>query len=259
MPDLEPIKAVPTVRVAKLETIGPVGPANRVEKAPRLAILSGPIFSRARDIIAANMNELLDRSDDQAVTIRRIIAEMEEVLVELRASAARSIADIKELRHASHRLVAQEAKWTDRAELALEKGREDLARQALVERSKARDIVEDLAREIGQIETVLANYERDIAKLESKLRDARRRQAAIAQRFESAITRARANEMIHGSRTESAFSRLEEMERRADMAEARADALSMGTSLDDEFEALKTSEQVDADLAALKAKMAERK
>ena len=258
MPDLEPIKAVPTVRVAKLETIGPV-PANRAEKAPRLAILSGPIFSRARDIIAANMNELLDRSDDQAVTIRRIIAEMEEVLVELRASAARSIADIKELRHASHRLGVQEAKWTERAELALEKGREDLARQALVERSKARDIVEDLAKEIGQIETVLANYERDIAKLEAKLRDARRRQAAIAQRFESAMTRARANEVIHGSRTEDAFSRLEEMERRADMAEARADALSMGGSLEDEFEALKTSEKVDADLAALKAKMAERK
>lgn len=257
MPDLEPIKAVPAVRVSRLDVLGPV-PAEPA-KAPRLAILSGPIFSRARDIIAANMNDLLDRSDDQAVTIRRIIAEMEEVLVELRASAARSIADIKELRGASERLARHEASWTERAELALDKGREDLARQALVERAKAAGIVEDLAREIGQIEGVLANYERDIAKLESKLREARRRQAAIAQRIESAMTRARANEIIHGSRTAGAFERLEEMERRADMAEARADALSMGSSLDDEFEALRTNERVDADLAALKAQLAARR
>lgn len=258
MPDLEPIKAVPAVRVSRLETVGPV-PAHEPAKAPRLAILSGPIFSRARDIIAANMNDLLDRSDDQAVTIRRIIAEMEEVLVELRASAARSIADIKELRSATDRLAHQQMLWTERAELALAKDREDLARQALVERNRASDIVTDLEAETGQIETVLRNYEKDIAKLEAKLRDARRRQAAIAQRFESAVTRARANEAIYGSRTEAALSRLEDLEREADLAEARADALSMGTSLDDEFDRLKSDEKIEADLAALKASLAARK
>ncbi|MBW0145651.1 PspA/IM30 family protein [Sphingomicrobium clamense] len=259
MPDLEPIKAVPTVRVAKLETVGPIRSDAEPAKTPRLAILSGPIFSRARDIIAANMNDLLDRSDDQAVTIRRIIAEMEEVLVELRASAARSIADIKELRSATDRLIRQQSLWTDRAELALAKDREDLARQALVERSKASDLIADLEGEVGQIETVLKNYERDIAKLEAKLRDARRRQAAIAQRFESAMTRARANEAIYGSRTESALSRLDDLEREADMAEARADALGMGNTLDDEFEQLKSDERVEADLKALKASLAAKK
>lgn len=258
MPDLEPIKAVPAVRVSRLETVGPV-PAGEPAKTPRLAILSGPIFSRARDIIAANMNDLLDRSDDQAVTIRRIIAEMEEVLVELRASAARSIADIKELRKATDRLAHQQKLWTDRAELALSKDREDLARQALVERSKANEIIEDLETEVGQLENVLKNYERDIAKLEAKLRDARRRQAAIAQRFESAVTRARANEAIYGSRTEAALSRLEDLEREADMAEARADALSMGSSLDDEFDRLRSDEKIEADLEALKASLAAKK
>ena len=213
------------------------------------------IFSRTRDIFAATMTELLDRSEDPARMIRMIILEMEETLVEVRASAARSIADGKEMRRAWKRLDELQASWTEKAELALSKDREDLAKAALIERQKAADMAEGLKAEIAVIDETLKGYEADIAKLQAKLREARARQNAIAARFESAVTRAKAREIMSGNRTEDAFSRFELLERRADFAEGRADALGMTgpKSLEEEIAELKASEKVDAELQAMKA------
>ena len=210
------------------------------------------IFSRTRDIFAANMTELLDRSEDPSRMIRMIILEMEETLVEVRATAARSIADIKEMRRACDRLDELQGDWTAKAELALSKDREDLAKQALVERQKAAEMAEGLHAEISQIEQVLKGYEADIAKLQGKLREARARQNAISARFESAVTRARAREIMNGSRTADAFSKFELLERRADFAEGRCEALGI-TSLEDEIDQLTADEAIDAELEAMKA------
>jgi phage shock protein A len=213
------------------------------------------IFSRTRDIFAANITEMLDRSEDPAKMIRMVILEMEETLVEVRASAARCIADSKEMRRALSRLDELQKSWTEKAELALSKEREDLAKAALIERQKAADMGDGLRDEIKVIDDTLKGYEGDIAKLQSKLREARARQNAIAARFESAVTRARASEIMNGSRTEDAFSRFEVLERRADFAEGRADALGMTgpKSLEEEIAELKADESVDAELAAMKA------
>ena len=213
------------------------------------------IFSRTRDIVAANMTELLDRAEDPSRMIRMIILEMEETLVDVRASAARSIADAKEMRRACARLDELQASWTEKAELALSKNREDLAKAALMERQKAGDMAVGLKAEIAVIDETLKSYEADIAKLQGKLREARARQNAIATRFESAVTRAKAREMLNGGRTEDAFSRFEILERRADFAEGRADALGMTgpKSLEEEIAELKSSEKVDAELEAMKA------
>jgi phage shock protein A len=213
------------------------------------------IFSRTRDIFAANITEMLDRSEDPAKMIRMVILEMEETLVEVRASAARCIADAKEMRRALSRLDELQKNWTEKAELALSKDREDLAKAALIERQKAADMGEGLREEIKVIEDTLKSYETDIAKLQGKLREARARQNAIAARFESAVTRARAREIMNGSRTEDAFSRFEVLERRADFAEGRADALGMTgpKSLEEEIAELKAAESVDAELEAMKA------
>ena len=213
------------------------------------------IFSRTRDIVAANMTELLDRAEDPARMIRMIILEMEETLVEVRASAARSIADAKEMRRACNRLDELQESWTDKAELALSKDREDLAKAALMERQKASDMASGLKAEIAVIDETLKSYEADISKLQGKLREARARQNAIATRFESAVTRAKAREMLNGGRTEDAFSRFEILERRADFAEGRAEALGMTgpKSLEEEIAELKSSEKVDAELEAMKA------
>ena len=228
--------------------------------APLAAWLGGPVFSRARDIFAANMAELLDRAEDPARMIRMIILEMEETLVEIRAAAARQIADIKELRSAMRRLEDMQDSWTEKAELALSKGREDLAKAALVEKQKAADIANGLTSEIVELEQVLRSYEADIAKLQSKLGEARARQNAIAARMESAFTRAKAREVMHGSRAQDAFAKFDLLEREADFAEGRAEALGMTgpASLEDRIAELKAAEKVDAELEAMKAALAAR-
>ena len=218
------------------------------------------IFSRTRDIMAANFADLLERAEDPSRMIRLIILEMEETLVEVRASAARSIADAKEMRRAMSRLDAIKDSWTEKAELALSKGREDLAKAALGERQKAADMAGGLVAEIAVVEDTLKTYEIDIAKLQGKLREARARQNSISTRIESAVTRAKARELLNGSRTEDAFSRFELLERHADFAEGRADALGMTgpKSLEEEIAELKAGDKVDAELEAMKAAMAAR-
>jgi phage shock protein A len=214
------------------------------------------IFSRTRDIVAANMAELLDRADDPAKMVRMIIAEMEDTLVEVRASAARTIADQKEMRRHIAKLAELEASWTEKAELALSKDREDLAKAALVERRKAAEMGAQLGEEVATLDAALRAAEDDIAKVQSKLREARAKQNAIATRLESANTKARLREMWNGPRTHEAFSRFETLERRADEAEGRAEAMGLTPkSLEDEFNELRSNDKIDAELAALKARL----
>ena len=258
MSELEVLEAKVPVRTPRLNEVEAEQPIQRL--APVASWFSGPVFSRARDIFAANMTELLDRSEDPAKMIRMIILEMEETLVEIRATAARSIADIKEMRRAVSRLDEIQDNWNAKAELALSKDREDLAKQALIERQKAAEMADGLRAEVGEIEAVLKGYEADIGKIQAKLREARARQNAIAARLESAVTRARAREIMHGSRTQDAFSRFELLERRADFAEGRADALALAgpKSLEEEIAELKAAEAVDKELEAMKAALAAR-
>ena len=215
------------------------------------------IFSRTRDIIAANMTDLLDRAEDPAKMIRMIILEMEETLVEVRASAARHIADQKEMRRQIDKLQSVQAGWVEKAELALSKDRDDLAKAALVEKQKAGDLAEQLQEEIGAIDDALHACEADIAKLQNKLREARARQNSVATRLESAHNRTRMREMYAGQKTEDAFSRFELLERRVDMAEGRADAAGLGVqkTLEEEIQELRSADKVDAELAALKARL----
>jgi phage shock protein A len=222
------------------------------------------IFSRTRDIIAANVTELLDKAEDPAKMIRMIILEMEETLVEVRASAARTIADQKEMKRHVGKLEQLQADWTDKAELALSKDREDLARAALLEKKKAADMADQLNVEIAVLDDALRASEQDIAKLQAKLREARMRQNNIMSRLESAENRVKLRTMYNGDKVREAFSRFDLLERRVDMAEGRADALGMAEdeqgerkalgqrNLDDEFAALAGADKVDEELEAMK-------
>ncbi len=215
------------------------------------------IFSRTRDIIAANVTDLLDRAEDPAKMVRMIISEMEDTLVEVRASAARTIADQKEMRRHIMKLEALQANWTEKAELALSKDREDLAKAALLERQKAADMCDQLNAEISVLDDALRAYEVDIAKLQKKLSEARARQNSVETRLESANNRFRLRDMYAGPKTTEAFSRFDVLERRVDEAEGRADAAGLGAirTLEDEFADLRSSDKVDAELAALKARL----
>jgi phage shock protein A len=213
------------------------------------------IFSRTRDIIAANFNELLDQADDPSKMIRMIILEMEETLVEVRASAARTIADQKEMHRHAVKLDKLQADWADKAQLALSKDREDLARAALVERRKAADMAEQLKAEVTVLDDALRAYEVDINKLQTRLREARSRQSQIAARLESAENRYKLRSLMTNERVDEALARFDQLERRVDYAEGRADAVGMTggqPSLADEIAALSSTDKVDEELAEMK-------
>ena len=215
------------------------------------------IFSRTRDIVAANFADLIEKAEDPSKMIRMIILEMEETLVEVRASAARTIADQKEMRRHVSKLEQLQDNWTEKAELALSKDREDLAKAALVERQKAFDMAEQLKAEVGVLDDALRASEEDIAKLQTKLREARTKQNAVQTRLESANNRTRLREMYNGPKTHEAFSRFDILDRRVDEAEGRADAMGLGVvkTLEEEIAELRSNDKVDAQLAALKARM----
>ena len=214
------------------------------------------IFSRTRDIFAANFTDLLDKSEDPAKMIRMIIMEMEETLVEVRASAARTIADKKELSRHIVKLDALQADWTEKAQLALSKDREDLAKAALVEKRKATDMSIQLQAEVDVLSDALRASEGDIQKLQKKLADARSRQNGLMTRLESAENQVKLRTMYNGDKVREAFSRFDVLERRVDMTEGHADALSIGSdgplSLGDEIAALAGTDQVDAELEEMK-------
>ncbi|CAN5120469.1 phage shock protein PspA [soil metagenome] len=213
------------------------------------------IFSRTRDIIASNVTDLLDKAEDPVKMIRMIILEMEETLVEVRASAARTIADQKEMRRHITRLEGLQDSWLEKAQLALSKDREDLAKAALVEKQKAADMANQLKSEITVLDDSLAAAEEDIVKLQAKLNEARARQNSLATRMESAQNRLKMREMVQGERMRDAFSRFDMIERRVDMAEGRADAAGLGIAktLEEEIAELRSNDQVEAELAAMKA------
>jgi phage shock protein A len=265
MVDATPVRV--KVDASRLIRMSPPRPANFSGSAGSRPYVNAKeffpmgIFSRTRDIIAANVTDLLDKAEDPSKMIRMIIMEMEETLVEVRSSAARTIADQKEMRRQIGKLDRLQDNWVEKAELALSKDREDLAKAALFEKQKAADMADQLKVEIEVLDDALRAAEADIAKLQTKLREARARQNAIMTRIESAQNRSRLREMYSGPKTEDAFSRFDLLERQADLAEGQADALSLGApprTLDDEIAELRNSDKVDAELEALKANMTRR-
>ncbi|WP_159982584.1 MULTISPECIES: phage shock protein PspA [unclassified Novosphingobium] len=217
------------------------------------------IFSRTRDIVAANFNDLLDKAEDPAKMIRLIILEMEETLVEVRTSSARTIADQKELRRHVGKLDKLQADWADKAQLALSKDREDLARAALMERKKAADMAEQLSAETLVLDDALRAYELDIEKLQTRLREARSRQSSIAARLQSAENRVKLRTLLSSERVDEAMARFDQLERRVDYAEGRAEAMSLSDhrqpSLAEEIAALADGDTIDAELAEMKRAM----
>ncbi len=138
------------------------------------------IFTRFSDIVNSNINAILDKAEDPEKIVRLMIQEMEDTLVEVRSAAARSIADKKDLNRKLGLLESEEGEWDAKAELALRKGREDLAKAALVEKSRASSAAEMIRSDYAAIDEGLTKLNQDIAKLETKLLDAKARQKSLA-------------------------------------------------------------------------------
>lgn len=213
------------------------------------------IFSRLADIINANLNSLLDRAEDPAKLVRLIVHEMEESLVRERANLARYLADKKELSRQSVRYQQQQADWQAKAELALQKGREDLARAALIERGKRQQLASSLEHEMVQVDSAITKLTADIAQLESKLLDARARQQAMVLRSSAAESRLQVQQQQQKAGPGQAMEKFERMERRIEEMEANADLYHPNASLQQQFAELEADDEIARELARMKASL----
>lgn len=214
------------------------------------------IFSRFSDIVNSNINALLDKAEDPEKMVRLIIQEMEDTLVEVRSTSARLLAEKKDLARQVERFNAEASDWQSKAELALSKDREDLARSALAEKKKAVEHVANLESEINKVDEHLQRLTDEIGQLQEKLADAKARQKSILMRQRAASTRLEVKKRIDSSKIDDAMYRFERYESRIDDIEAQVDAYDLGKrTLRDEFAELESSEQIEDDLAALKAKV----
>jgi phage shock protein A len=215
------------------------------------------IFSRLADIINSNLNSILDRAEEPEKIIRLVIQEMEDTLVEVRSTAAKTIAEKKESNRRLARLAEAQAGWEEKAELALSKGREDLAKAALVEKSKLAEATGLLRDEIEELDAMLQQGEADISKLEAKLREAKAKQQALAARHETASSRLKVRRNLYDGRVDDAFARFEQVEKKLDAAEGEVEAfdLGRGKSLAEEISELATESAIEDELAALKARL----
>ena len=215
------------------------------------------IFSRMTDIINANLNALLDKAEDPEKMVRLIIKEMEDTLVEVRSTAARAIADRKELVRRRDWLTGEADEWQRKAEIAVGKDRDDLARRALGERNKAQEAVESLSTELDLLGETLDKLNGDLAALQAKIKDAKAHQNAIIMRSKAAKTRLGVRRQLNEHNVDEAMRRFEAYERKMDDLEGQAEAYDMGQkTLADEIADLEKGEQLDSQLDELKAGMA---
>ncbi|HRW61583.1 MAG TPA: phage shock protein PspA [Defluviicoccus sp.] len=216
------------------------------------------IFSRLADIVNSNINAILESAEDPQKIIRLIIQEMEETLVEVRATAARGIAEKKDVERRLARLQEAQAEWERKAEVALRRDREDLSKAALIEKARLGETVKALSQERDALTTALAQGEADIAKLEAKLRDAKTRQKTMEARHETASNRLKARKQVYDSRADDAFSRFESFERRIDEKEGQAEALELGKTrtVAEELADLEADAAIEDELKALKQRVA---
>lgn len=214
------------------------------------------IFSRLTDIVNSNITALLDCAEDPAKMIRLIVQEMEDTLVEVRSDAARLIADRKEIKRRLGRLADTQMEWQKRAELALQKNREDLARAALFERTKLSDLIKTLEDDDSVLKERMGQLDEDIQRLQAKLAEAKAKQISLMARAQTANARLSVREHLYDGRVDNAMARFDAVEKKLDEMEGRVEAFDLGKggkTLADEIADLEAESRIEDELAKLKA------
>ncbi|AXT37623.1 phage shock protein PspA [Alteromonas sp. BL110] len=214
------------------------------------------IFSRFTDIVNSNINAILDKAEDPEKMVRLIIQEMEDTLVEVRSASAKTLANKKEIVNQIAKYESDANDWEAKAELALSKDREDLARAALQEKKKSAEAAEALSKELAVVDEQISKLQDEIGQLQEKLADAKTRQKAIIMRQKTASSRLEVKKTLDSTKVDNAMGRFEQYERKIDDLESQVDAYDLGKkTLQDEFAELEASDKVEDELAALKAKV----
>lgn len=214
------------------------------------------IFSRLSDIINSNINSLLDKAEDPEKMIRMVIQEMEETLVEVRSTTAKIIADKKELARRNEKLAKQSQDWQSKAELALSKQREDLAKAALIEKAQVNEVIDLVKEDMHKLDESLDKLSREIEQLQVKLNDARARQKAMLMRHSATQSRHAVNSKLYSTNIDQAMNRFEHFERKIETMESEIEATVIGKKgIAAEFEALEKEGKIEQELQALKSKL----
>jgi len=215
------------------------------------------IFSRFNDIIHSNINAMLEHAEDPEKIIRLVIQEMEDTMIEVRTNAARTIADQKTLRRQLDRLENESVQWEQKAELAINKGREDLARAALTEKARIQTAIEQLEKESAIVAEQLEGLNRDIGQLQAKLTEAKTRKKTLDMRWKTANNRLKVRNKLSDSRVDDAMLQFEHLERKMDTLEGRVEAHDLGQekTLEEEFADLAAEDSIEQELAELKKRL----
>lgn len=215
------------------------------------------IFSRFNDIIHSNINSMLEHAEDPEKIIRLVIQEMEETMIEVRTNAAKTIADQKTLQRQLERFQNESVQWGEKAELALKKNREDLARAALAEKARLQVAIEQLEKESHVIEEQLEGLNSDIGQLQAKLTEAKARKKSLDMRWQTANNRLKVRGKLSDGRVDDAMLKFEHLERKMDTLEGRVEAHDLGQDkpLADEFAELAAQDSIERELAELKNRL----
>lgn len=213
------------------------------------------IFTRFTDIVSANINAMLDRAEDPEKLIKLMIREMEDTLVELKSSCAGTIASQKKVFRLLEETCDKEAFWDQKAALAVSKGRDDLARQALLEKRRFSQRCEAVEQELTELKSIVGQYQDDIQELENKLKSAREKQRMLVQRHIRAQRKKKAHQEIRRMDSAQVVQRFDEMESNIERMEAEADLVNFGRKSDIEaaFEELTADDEIERQLTELKS------
>lgn len=218
------------------------------------------IFTRFRDIVSSNMNAMLDKAEDPEKMIKLMIREMEDTLIELKSSCAATIASQKKVERLLDDTRNREDFWSRKAELAVTKGRDDMARQALMEKRRFTQRAEAVDEELSDLSGIVEQYRDDIQELENRLKSAREKQRLLVQRHIRAQRKKKAHQEIRRADSAEVLHRFEEMESHIERMEAEADMVNFGkqSSLEEAFDDLAADDDIEKELTALKSSHSEK-
>jgi phage shock protein A len=213
------------------------------------------IFTRFRDIVSSNINSMLDRAEDPEKMIKLMIREMEDTLIEIKSSCAGVIAGRKNVQRKLDEIMERKGLWAQRAELAVSKGRDDLAREALLEKRRFEELGDSLERETADHADLIRQYQDDISELEAKLSSAKEKKRVLTQRHRKARNKKRAQEDIRRMDSSETMTRFDHLESRIERMEAEAELVNYGKnqSVDEAFDGLATDDEIEKELAKMKA------